>query len=185
MNIGIQSTPDKKNRTGAVRSSLESAALITALILSILGIGLTDYSPLKSYRYWAAMTLVLTITSLLIGWFRAKRLGLSTGKALAIQLAHWAITALAVVGIFMLLKAGRLNYENTGLVLLLVLGLSTLLDGFRLDRHFSLIGVLMLVTAVVAGFIEQYLWVLLIVALGVATVIVIREKQKALRYRSE
>ena len=183
MNTELQRTPE--NRSGSVRSSLESAALITTLILSVLGIGLTDYSPLKSYRYWAAMTLVLTAASLLISRSRAKRLGLSTGKVLGTQLAHWSITALAVVGIFLLLKAGRLNYENTGLVLLLTLGLSTLLDGFRIDRHFSLIGVLMLVTAVVAGFIEQYLWVLLIVALGVATVIVIGEKQKASKNRPE
>jgi len=70
--------------------------------------------------------------------------------------------------VFLLLKAGRLNHENTGLVLLLTLGLSTFLDGCRVSWRFGLIGLLMFVTGIVAAYAEEYLWVLLIIAVGVA-----------------
>lgn len=147
---------------------MEATALIAALILSLLGIGITDYSPGQSYRYWGGMTLVLAVAGIAIGWSTTRRLGMPARATLIAQLIHWCATGIAVTGVFLLLKAGRLNYENTGLVLLLTLGLSTFLDGCRVSWRFGLIGLLMFVTGIVAAYAEEYLWVLLIIAVGVA-----------------
>ena len=131
------------------------------------------------------MTLVLALSGMLIGGARAKRIGRPVGEYLVVQCVHWGATGAAVGGVFLLLQSGRLNYENTGLVLLLLLGLSTFLDGFRVSWRFSLIGVLMFVAAIVAGFIEQYLWVLLIVSIGVAVAAILWERRHGARVASE
>ncbi len=146
-------------------------SLIIAFVFSIVGIGVTDYSPQQSYLYWGGMTVVLTIVALIIGSARAKQLHRTIPNILVTQVVHWGATWAAVIGIFMLLQAGRLNYENTGLALLVVLGLATFLDGYRVSWRLSLIGILMFVTSIVAGYLEQYMWVLLFAATALALAI--------------
>ncbi len=170
--------PRKRFNMNLKHLSLETIALIGALALSMLGIGLTDYAPQSSHRYWGAMTLVLAAAALVIGWSRAKRLGLPLKQALTAQTIHWLTTIAAIGGIFLLLKSGRLNYENTGLVLLMTLGFSTLLDGYRINWRFSLIGLLMFVTSIAAAYIEEYLWIMLIVATAVAAGVIYWERHK-------
>ncbi len=160
---------------------IESVSLIVTLILSMLGIGVTDYSPMQSYYYWGAMLLILAVAGIAIGWVRADFLNRPMREILVIQIVHWCATAVAVLSILLLLKAGRLNYEGTGLVLLVLMGLATFLDGCRVSYYFSLIGVLMIVTAITAAFIEQYLWVLIILGLGIAMAIFFWERRKRVR----
>ncbi len=160
------------------RFPVQGVSLTVTSILSILGIGVTDYSPLQSYRYWGAMTLVLAISALSIGWSRAHRLGLPVVKTLMTQFVHWTTTGIAVSGIFLLLKAGRLNYESTGLVLLILLGLATFLDGYRINWHFSLLGLLMFLLAIAAAYLEEYLWVLLIMTTVIAIAVFLWERRK-------
>ena len=179
MNQAGQPLPRHEHRLPA-----EGIALLTSLVLSLLGIAVTDYSPTRSRHYWAIMTLVLALSGMVIGSARARRSGRPIGEYLVIQTVHWAATGVAVAGVFLLLRSGRLNYENTGLVLLLLLGLSTFLDGFRVSWHFSLIGVLMFLAAIVSGFVEQYIWVLLIVAVATAVAVITWERRKVTRLAS-
>ncbi len=167
---------------GAGQLPVEKIALAVAFILSILGVGITDYAPLQSHRYWGVMTLVLALSGLAIGWSRAHCLGLPILKTLGKQLIHWTATGVAVAGIFLLLNAGRLNYESTGLVLLVVLGLATFLDGYRLNWHFSLVGLLIFISAITAAYIEEYLWILLIIVIGIIVTIFFRERHKRSGY---
>ncbi len=166
-----------------IKFPLELVTIVIALLLALLGIAITDYSPLKSYQYWASMLLFLVISGLAIGWSRARREDLPIAKTLAIQLVHWSATAFALGGIFLLLKAGRLNYEGTGLVMLNILGLATFLDGCRVNWRFSMIGVLLFVTSIIAAFLEEYLWVLLIFAGVIALVIVFWERYEGIKRR--
>jgi hypothetical protein len=117
----------------------------------------------------------------LTGWSRAKRAGLPIRKTLTIQLVHWLTTVIAISGVYLLLKAGRLNFENTGLVLLMTLGFSTFLDGYRISWRFSLIGVLMFVTGIAAAYVEEYLWVLLIITAAVAAALFYWERHRKSR----
>ncbi len=155
---------------------IEEIALLVVIILSILGIGITNFRPLESYRYWGAMAVVLAITAMVIGWARAKRAGGPVQKIFITQLVHWGATIITVAGVFLLLQMGRLNYENTGLVILLVLGLSTFLDGYRISWSFSAVGIVMFLTAIFGGYIESYVWITLIAIICVFVVILLVEK---------
>ena len=181
----LNSEAAKNSRKKGYRLGMESAVLLVAFLLSVIGIGITDFRPLDSYRYWGAMTFILAITGMVMGWARQKRAGLPPGKLLITQMVHWAATFVAVAGIFFLLVAGRLNYENTGLVLLLTLGLSTFLDGYRVSWGFGALGVMMFLTALLGAYIEQYVWVVLIVIICTAVVIIVLEKSRATKLSSE
>ena len=174
-----QDTAGRKYRIG-----MEEIALFVVFALSILGIGVTNFRPLESYRYWGAMTVILAITGMVIGWARSKRMGKPVRKMLVIQLVHWGATLAAVAGIFLLLNMGRLNYENTGLVILLTLGFSTFLDGYRISWSFATVGVMMFIAGLFGGYLEQYVWITLIVIICVFAVIYLLEKYKRLSSRT-
>ncbi len=181
MKSGVQENartqkPDKRYGRG-----IELTALLVAFILSVIGIGITEFRPLMSYRYWGAMTLILAVSGIVIGWARHQKLGRSAKEILLTQVVHWCATFAAVAGIYVLLGSGRLNYENTGLVVLLTLALATFLDGYRVSWSFGALGVMMFITSLLGAYIEQYIWVVLIMIICTAVVIVILEKASARR----
>ena len=173
-----QDTAGRKYRIG-----MEEIALFVVFALSILGIGITNFRPQESYRYWGAMTVILAITGMVIGWARSKRRGEPVRKMLVIQLVHWGATLAAVAGVFLLLDMGRLNYGNTGLVILLTLGFSTFLDGYRISWSFAAVGVMMFIASLFGGYLQQYVWITLIVIICVFAVIYLLEKYKRLASR--
>ena len=72
---------------------------------------------------------------------------------------------ITVSGVYLLLYTGRLNYESTGLIIELILGFSLFLDGRNLGWRYSLLGILVGGTAIVAAYVEEYIWVILLVSL--------------------
>jgi hypothetical protein len=51
----------------------EMVALIGVLFLSILGVGITDVSAMKSYYYWIALTLLFGIASTILIWLQERK----------------------------------------------------------------------------------------------------------------
>jgi len=62
---------------------------------------------------------------------------------------------------------GRITPEQTGLIVLLILALTTYLDGIRISWRFSFVGIFLAVVAICAAYIEEYVWQILSVALAV------------------
>jgi hypothetical protein len=48
---------------------------IGLILLSIIGIGITDFSPADSHRYWFAMVPVFAAACLILEWSRARGQG--------------------------------------------------------------------------------------------------------------
>ncbi len=143
----------------------EEVLLAEVFVMSLIGIGLTNVSPQSGLRFWLAMSLLMAVSALVMG--TVQNAGQKTGKAkfLVTQLVHWGATLLTIGAVFALFRAGRLNHDNTALVLLLVLGLSTFLDGYRISWRFAVIGVLIAGTTLMAAYIEQYTWPMMIIGL--------------------
>ena len=130
---------------------IEEIVLLIILILSLIGIGITDISPLESHRYWRVMIFLFAFASIALGWSREEYKGKIFRELVIRQLIHWGATLIAVSGIYFLLQAGRLNYESAGLVIEIILGLSLFLDGRNLGWRYSLLGILVGITAVIAA----------------------------------
>ena len=162
----------------------EEIILVLAFLMSLTGIGLTNYSPVNSLRFWMAMTVFMAVSAMIIGAVKFVKEHKDIRVEMIItQLIHWGATLAAVTGVFLLLKAGRLNYDNTALVLLLVIGLSTFLDGYRISWRFSLIGILISGTAILAAFIEQFIWPVILLALVLLVVAIFWERHRLRQHR--
>ena len=159
--------PSKTNR-GRVS---EEIGLAMAFVLVIVGIGMTNFMPMQSYRYWISLTLIFGVLSSVVGGLAIYHHPNSEHGVLyylGTQSAHWLFTFISIMCVYLLLKTGRLNYESTGLVMGLILGLSTFLDGFhRVGWRFALLGVAILLATLGAAFTEAFIWPIVFLIAGV------------------
>ncbi len=150
------------------RFHIEEAILVLLLILSLVGIGIMDFSPADGYGYWLILVAVFCLFAMLIGWLQSKHRSDDFKLILREQLIHWTSSLLVVGGAFLIHQSGRIAEEDAGLIILLILSLSTILDGLRVGWRFSLVGLFLGVAAVVSVYTSHFLWI----ELGIAVLIV-------------
>jgi len=160
----------KKNRPNRLFGIYE-IVIIVLIALSILGIGITDFSPADSYKYWVAMVPIFGGACLILEWSRARGKGAKWSTMLRTQLPHWIGLLVAVRLVFEMLHKGRLDNENTGLVILLLLALSTFIAGIHLGWRLCLVGGFLAAALVAATYLEEYVWILLIIGLAVSAIV--------------
>ncbi len=136
--------------------------LIVLLLLSGVGIALTDFTPAKGFWYWVAMTPVFCAASIAIEWSRLSQRGVSKATFIRHQIIHWFGYLVAVHLVFLLNYTGRLNNADAGLVALLVLALATFCAGISSNWRIAIVGVFLGTAVIVTALIEEYVWVLLI-----------------------
>jgi len=54
--------------TAKRRFYVEEAILILLLILSLVGVRITDYSPVDGYGYWMIMVFIFALFAMTIAW---------------------------------------------------------------------------------------------------------------------
>ena len=100
-------------------------------------------------------------------WSRVRGKGFKWTTILRTQLLHWAGLLLAVRLVFEMLHKGRLDNENTGLVILLLLALSTFIAGIHLGWWGGVLGAAL----AAATYLEEYVWIFLIIGLAVLAIV--------------
>jgi hypothetical protein len=160
----------KKSRRHRLLGIYESV-IIGLILLSIIGIGITDFSPADSYKYWVAMVPIFCGACLILEWSHARGKGAKWSTMLRTQLLHWIGLLVAVRLVFEMLHKGRLDNENTGLVILLLLALSTFIAGIHLGWRLCLVGGFLGAALVAATYLEEYVWLLLIIGLAVLVIV--------------
>ncbi|WP_031433966.1 hypothetical protein [Methylomarinum vadi] len=165
---------------------IEEAVLILLLLLSLIGIGVTDFSPDDGYAYWLIMVVVFGLFAILIAWLQSKQQDVSYfAKILKEQFMHWSASLLIVSGAFLLQQSGRLNETNASLVILLILSLATILDGIRIGWRFSLVGLYLGISSVVVAYIENFMWLEALIAIAIVTLTIIWEIRLNKRIKDE
>lgn len=151
------------------RFHIEEAILVLLLILSLVGIGITDFSPADGFGYWLIMVLVFAFFSIMIGWLQSKHRAEDFKIILREQSIHWFMSLLVVGGAFLVQAFGPIGPEDAGLVILLILSLATMLDGLRVGWRFSLVGLFLGVSAVIAAYTEHFLWIEILIAVAIVS----------------
>ncbi|TAN49440.1 MAG: hypothetical protein EPN21_11945 [Methylococcaceae bacterium] len=168
--------------------AVDEIVLIILVMLSLVGVGITHFSPSESFMYWLAMIFVFGIAAMIAGWAQAKEQGHVRGHLLKelffLQSLHWLGSLLTVLCIFAMLQSGRMSAETAGLVILLILGLATFLDGIRIGWRYSLAGVYLGVTAMVAVLVKNYVPILILVGMTIVAATIYWEKQRIVRQKS-
>ncbi len=58
-----------------------------------------------------------------------------------------------------------MTYDGYGLVILLILSLATFLDGIHVGWRFYLVGLLLGLTTIFAAYFEEFMWMILAIAI--------------------
>lgn len=143
---------------------IEEWTLLLVVVVSLIGVAITNFNPVESYRYWLLTAVFYALAGLLISLSKQKRdktLNLPVSNRILDQLILWCGVFFAVMSVYVIMKIGRINYEAAGFVVLLVLGLGVFVDGIRFSWRFSMIGMLMMLASVIAAYIVAYVWLIL------------------------
>ena len=143
---------------------------IVLILLSLIGIGITDFSPADSRLYWLAMVPVFAGACLILEWSRARGRGQKWTTIVRTQLLLWFGLLLAVFLVYFLLHTGRLDNENTGLIILLLLALTTFFAGIHLGWRLFIVGIFLGLALIGAAYLEEFVWMFLIIALVVVAI---------------
>jgi hypothetical protein len=156
---------------------------VMLVVLALVGVGITDFSPAHSYWYWFAMAPIFACSCLIIEWTHVRNEGKRWSSILRTQLLTWFGLLVAVQAVFLLLRAGRLTYESTGLIILLLLALTTFIAGVDLGYQLCLLGGFLCLTLLMVAYMEQYVWVLVLVAVIGVSVTLYGFKRKIKRLK--
>ena len=155
----MESEPSSPSRASLKRGfEISEIAMVLLLVLSGLGIGISNYSADRGLWYWLLMVPVFGLTSLFVGWEAARRHGQSPGRVIVTQVLHWLGLAGALWLMVLLANTGRIANPDEGLVSLILLALATFLVGVHTDWRFAVVGAVLGGIAVLAVLVEQYLW---------------------------
>lgn len=148
---------------------LEQGIFILLVILALLGIVVTDFSPHDGYGYWLFMVFIFGLLSIFVSWLQAKNTDNDFGEIVKDQGLHWLHTLIVVGAASLLNKSGQLSEISAILVILLILALATMLDGVRIGWQFSLLGFYLAACSLIVAFFEQF--ILINTALAVVIIV--------------
>jgi hypothetical protein len=160
---------------------IEGSVFVLLILLSLGGIFITDFSPDDGYGYWLLMVFVFGLLSVFVSWLQTKRKDLDFGDILKAQGMHWLHTILAVGAAALLNKSGQLQGLSADLVILLILGLSTMLDGYHIGWQFSMLGFFLIGCTIIIGYVDPFMWA----CVGLAVVVIVGALLKGLSLRNE
>jgi hypothetical protein len=125
------------------RFRLEEVAFLALVGLSVIGESVTNYSPITSFWYWLIMIPVFAMIAIITEWSQARARAILARNVILIQIVHWGGTCIALFATYSLWHVGRLGNEHTGIVIMLLLALTTFLDGYHVGWRFYLAGLLL------------------------------------------
>jgi len=166
---------EKTEMTAKRRFYVEEAILILLLTLTLVGVWITDYSPVDGYGYWMIMVFVFALLAMTMAWQQSRHRITDFKKIIREQSLHWFTSLLVVEGVFSLQKSEHLTQEDAGLVIMMILAQSTILDGLRVGWRFSLVGIFLGISAIIAANTHHFFWIELIIAILIVAVTILIE----------
>lgn len=149
------------------------------LILAFVGIGASDVSGAGSQLYWTLLAVGFAAASFAFDWVHSND-GFAIGRGLLNVVVHWLGVFVAIQIIYFLIESGRLTNADTGLMNGVVLALGTYLCGVHADWRLLVIGAMLGLGTAAMAFLEQYVWLLVAVAILVlvASIFVARWRRR-------
>jgi len=145
-------------------ATIDKIIFVALIILTLLGVALTNVYPAHTHTYWLAMTFFFAIGSIATGWHHASEEN-QKKKLITYQFLHWGSTLVAVSIVYTFLHTGQIQNETVSLMILLILAFSSFLDGFQVGWHFSVLGILLAVSVVTISYIEEFMLVISLFAI--------------------
>ncbi|EDZ67691.1 hypothetical protein NOC27_1018 [Nitrosococcus oceani AFC27] len=149
------------------RLTLDEMVFYGLIILSVIGVGITQASVIVGRTYWLAMIPIIAATTLYIEWERDRGKEIRWRTLLRTQLFHWAALLVSVELVYMLFNFGRLSNEGVSLMILLLVAQTTFLVGVYVDWRFSIVALFQVLCLIVLAYLKAYIWIMLLIATGI------------------
>lgn len=131
---------------------------ILILVLSIIGVVITEVSVENAIYYWMGVFVFLAILFAVLATQ-------AEGPVNVMHHAgHWIGGFSALVMVFLFIEAGRLDASQGGLVSFLVLALTVFTDGLRLHYRYAIVGFYLFAAVAILAFVETFVWWFLLVS---------------------
>lgn len=156
--------------------SFEEYLFAVLIVLSIVGIAITNYSQNYVLEYWLVMVPVFACVSIYYGWVRDKKKRHDISPVIREQILQWAGLLIAVLLVLLLVNYGSISRKDAGYFIIILLSLSTYIAGIRYDWKLIVLSALLGLTAGVAAIVEYLFLIVLIVALLAGAAVFYRRK---------
>lgn len=157
----------KPGTLSRVTFGLEEFSFVGLIVLSVVGEFVGSYSAIIGFWYWLTMIPVFAATAIITEWSRAQAAGMSAMTVIGIQVVHWGGTVIALFATYSLWHVGRLGNEHTGYLVLLLLALTTFLDGYHVGWRFYVAGTMLFIYTIIAALLKAMIWIALLIAIPV------------------
>ncbi len=165
--MSIEFQAPAPRRDGVLRHwrLLADAGILVALLgLSFFGIARSDVAAESSQAFWGILALVYGVAGFALQWLHHAQ-GFAVTTNVLRLVATWIGVLAAIQIMFLLIAAGRFTNADAGLVNGLILALGAFVSGIYTSWRMILIGAVMALATACVAVVEQYLWVLLALAI--------------------
>jgi len=143
------------------------------LILSFVGLIITDTTKDEAWYYWRAMTPIYALLSIILSWYLRGTAVYTFKTEIWQEILHWIGLLLAVYIVSTFVSIGLIGKFEAGLTVLVLLAIATFLAGIYHDIIFMIVGIILGIFSLAAAILNQYLYTLMLpVTLVAATVMV-------------
>lgn len=139
------------------------------LLLSLLGIYIGYSYRHTSHDYWFIMMFLFTVIAIAPDFYQFKQHG-DNLKSFISRVLHWTGGLCAAIIVYAYHSSGRIFHEEAGLIVLLVLALTTYLDGIKTGWRCIFTGLFLGLVAICVAYFDSYIWQL--AALAIAAIVV-------------
>ena len=161
---------DHTLKQGKVRLVVSSILLLLSLV-GVL-ISCLDRESSFSRWYWSGTVIIFAILSI---WLSRKDPAKSkriTGLTLWHGALHWLALLIIIFHVHVLVWSGITDNITAGLVILLLLALTTFLAGLYYDSTFALLGIILFILAIFTTLLYKYVVLVVIIALIIIAVVI-------------
>lgn len=146
-------------------------AALLMLLLAFVGLVITDMYPQNSWWYWSVLCVVYAIICIWLSLF-LRRSKVSEHHVLWRELVHWIALLVAVYLVHLQVNAGIVGNLEGGLLISVLLALTTFIAGLYIDSTFLLIGIVLALFVAAFTLVQVYLTLVAIPIIIVAGIII-------------
>jgi hypothetical protein len=166
------SNRDLKKAKFMRRLKIDSALFILLVLVALVGVAMTNSSKNQAYVYWwVVMGIQAVVTTIWAVWLaKEDELNKTVPMILYEQAVLWGSGFVAVFFVYKMMGFNQIDFNATGLLMLLILALVTFIDGALVSWKLYIVSLIFIVTLFFASYVEKFLWVMVIVALAAAVI---------------
>ena len=146
--------------------------VLIMLVLGLVGVAITDAFKTGAWNYWRILCVAYALMSLSLSWHLRRNAWKNTLLTLWHEAAHWLGLFGTIAVVSYLVKIGLIGRFEASVMCLLLLALATYLAGVYTEPTFIFLGILLGILAALLGFLDEYLYLLLL-PIGLVCAVVI------------